>query len=142
MQKQRASTFSVLSQEINALGDSEDSEITFSQSQEINAHDDSEVSRESETTFCPSQEIIASEVSKESEITFCQSQEINALGDSEVSTVSEITFWQEVVDPTTNHSYYWHPQTNEVTWTLPENGVISDGAYEVHVALRGSILCG
>ena len=71
------------------------------------------------------------------------SQEISALGNSdsvdgeggdraterenEGSKEAEITFWQEVVDPNTNHSYYWNPQTNEVTWTLPENGVISDG---------------
>jgi len=49
---------------------------------------------------------------------------------NEGSKEAEITFWQEVVDPNTNHSYYWNPKTNEVTWTLPENGVISDGTQE------------
>lgn len=38
----------------------------------------------------------------------------------------EVTFWQEVMDPNTNHVYYWNPETNEVTWTLPANGVISN----------------
>ena len=38
----------------------------------------------------------------------------------------EVTFWQEVMDPNTNHAYYWNPETNEVTWTLPANGVISN----------------
>ena len=32
----------------------------------------------------------------------------------------------QVIDPNTNHAYYWNPATNEVCWTLPENGVISD----------------
>ncbi len=31
-----------------------------------------------------------------------------------------------MVDPNTNHAYYWNPATNEVSWTLPENGVIND----------------
>ena len=38
----------------------------------------------------------------------------------------EVTFWQEVMDPNTNHVYYWNPDTNEVSWTLPANGVISN----------------
>ena len=46
----------------------------------------------------------------------------------EKSEEREITFWQEVVDPNTNHAYYWNPLTNEVAWTLPENGVISEDA--------------
>ena len=37
-----------------------------------------------------------------------------------------VTFWQEVMDPNTNHVYYWNPETNEVTWTLPANGVITN----------------
>lgn len=32
----------------------------------------------------------------------------------------------QVVDPNTNHTYYWNPTTNKVVWTLPENGVITD----------------
>lgn len=44
---------------------------------------------------------------------------------SEVSQL-EVTFWQEVMDPNTNHVYYWNPETNEVTWTLPANGVITN----------------
>ena len=43
----------------------------------------------------------------------------------------EITFWQEVVDPNTNHAYYWNPLTNEVAWTLPENGVISEDGQQM-----------
>ena len=38
----------------------------------------------------------------------------------------EVTFWQEVMDANTNHVYYWNPDTNEVTWTLPANGVITN----------------
>lgn len=38
----------------------------------------------------------------------------------------EVTFWQEVMDANTNHVYYWNPETNEVTWTLPANGVIAN----------------
>ena len=38
----------------------------------------------------------------------------------------EVSFWQEVTDPNTNHVYYWNPETNEVSWTLPANGVISN----------------
>ena len=37
-----------------------------------------------------------------------------------------MTFWQEVMDANTNHVYYWNPETNEVTWTLPANGVIAN----------------
>lgn len=43
----------------------------------------------------------------------------------------EITFWKEVVDPNTNHAYYWNPLTNEVAWTLPENGVISEDGQQM-----------
>ncbi len=32
----------------------------------------------------------------------------------------------QVVDPNTNHTYYWNPANNEVSWTLPENSVITD----------------
>ena len=46
--------------------------------------------------------------------------------DSETTAKGEgITFWRQVVDPNTNHAYYWNPQTNEVCWTLPDNAVIS-----------------
>lgn len=30
-----------------------------------------------------------------------------------------------MVDPNTNHVYFWNPDTNEVSWTLPEGGVLS-----------------
>ena len=52
-------------------------------------------------------------------------------GGPEKSEEREITFWQEVVDPNTNHAYYWNPLTNEVAWTLPENGVISEDARQM-----------
>ena len=46
--------------------------------------------------------------------------------DSETQAEGEgITFWRQVVDPNTNHAYFWNPQTNEVCWTLPDNAVIS-----------------
>jgi hypothetical protein len=35
------------------------------------------------------------------------------------------TFWHQVMDANSNHPYYWNPVTNEVSWTLPEGGVIS-----------------
>lgn len=34
--------------------------------------------------------------------------------------------WVQVVDPDTNRTYYWNPSTGEVSWTLPDNGVITD----------------
>ena len=36
----------------------------------------------------------------------------------------QVTFWQKVVDPSTNHTYYWDPATNKVSWTLPDLAVI------------------
>ena len=41
------------------------------------------------------------------------------------ATVAPITFWQAIVDPNTNHTYYWNPETNDVAWTLPPGGVIA-----------------
>lgn len=41
-----------------------------------------------------------------------------------------ITFWQEMKDPKTNSSYYWNPSTNNVSWTLPANGVLTNEASE------------
>lgn len=41
-----------------------------------------------------------------------------------------VSFWQEVKDPKTNHSYYWNPSTNEVSWTLPNNAVLTSEASE------------
>lgn len=38
--------------------------------------------------------------------------------------VGQVTFWQKVVDPNTNHTYYWNTTTNEVSWTLPDYAVI------------------
>ncbi|XP_064394564.1 formin-J-like isoform X4 [Halichondria panicea] len=38
----------------------------------------------------------------------------------------ELTFWKQVTDPKSNHTYYWNPRTNQVSWTLPDNGVIAD----------------
>ena len=38
----------------------------------------------------------------------------------------EVTFWQEVTDANTNHVYYWNQETNQVSWTLPANGVIAN----------------
>ena len=38
----------------------------------------------------------------------------------------EVTFWQEVTDPNTNHVYYWNQESNQVSWTLPPNGVIAN----------------
>lgn len=51
----------------------------------------------------------------------------NAMDTTQTSSPAavDITFWQEVVDPKTNHAYFWNPKTNEVSWTLPEGGVIS-----------------
>lgn len=28
--------------------------------------------------------------------------------------------WQECYDETTGYPYYWHMETNEVTWEIPE----------------------
>ena len=44
------------------------------------------------------------------------------------SSDAPITFWQEVKDPKTSHPYYWNPSTNEVSWTLPANGVLTSEA--------------
>lgn len=44
------------------------------------------------------------------------------------SSDAPITFWQEVKDPKTSHPYYWNPSTNEVSWTLPTNGVLTSEA--------------
>ena len=44
----------------------------------------------------------------------------------EESAEEGITFWKQLTDPNTNHAYYWNPKTNQVTWTLPNNGVIAD----------------
>jgi hypothetical protein len=41
-----------------------------------------------------------------------------------------ITFWQEVKDPKTNHVYYWNTVTNETSWTLPPNAVLTSEAAE------------
>ena len=56
-------------------------------------------------------------------------------GEDSVTTDAPITmgptvqpsFWQQVMDPNTNHPYYWNPSTNEVLWSLPEGGVITGG---------------
>jgi hypothetical protein len=37
------------------------------------------------------------------------------------------SFWHQVMDSNSNHPYYWNPVTNEVSWTLPDGGVISYG---------------
>ena len=42
------------------------------------------------------------------------------------TTEQEVTFWQQLTDPKTNHTYYWNPTTNEVSWTLPSYGVITE----------------
>lgn len=57
------------------------------------------------------------------------------------SEAAPVTFWQEVNDPKTNHSYYWNPTTNEVSWNLPPNAVISnpsDNADKLSVLLSNS----
>ncbi len=41
-----------------------------------------------------------------------------------------VTFWREVKDAKTNNSYYWNPDTNLTSWTLPENAVITSEASE------------
>jgi len=28
--------------------------------------------------------------------------------------------WKQCIDENTNHPYYWNTETNEVSWTLPE----------------------
>ncbi|KAJ0404872.1 hypothetical protein ATCC90586_007822 [Pythium insidiosum] len=33
--------------------------------------------------------------------------------------------WEEVVDPQTDSTYYWHRETNETTWTKPVKQVVS-----------------
>ncbi|GLE10433.1 hypothetical protein PINS_up022534, partial [Pythium insidiosum] len=33
--------------------------------------------------------------------------------------------WEEVVDPQSNSTYYWHRETNETTWTRPVKQVVS-----------------
>ena len=40
--------------------------------------------------------------------------------------MATVSFWQAVVDSKTNSSYYWNPATNEVSWTLPPNSVITN----------------
>ena len=44
-----------------------------------------------------------------------------------MGTSVQPSFWQQVMDPNTNHPYYWNPLTNEVLWSLPEGGVITGG---------------
>lgn len=39
-----------------------------------------------------------------------------------------VTFWNEVKDVKSNNTYYWHPETNRTSWTLPENAVITSEA--------------
>ena len=41
-----------------------------------------------------------------------------------------VSFWREVKDAKTNNSYYWNPDTNVTSWTLPENAVITSEASE------------
>ncbi len=41
-----------------------------------------------------------------------------------------VTFWHELKDTKTNSSYYWNPETNQTSWTLPENAVITCEASE------------
>ena len=61
---------------------------------------------------------------------------ISSTGSDEMDTTGtapaeiSVTFWQEVKDPKTNHPYYWNPSTNEVSWTLPENAVLTSEASE------------
>ena len=52
-----------------------------------------------------------------------------------VTTTSDapVTFWQEVRDAKTNRTYYWNPTTSEVTWTLPDNAVITNEAAEAKI---------
>ena len=51
---------------------------------------------------------------------------------SEMSSNEEVTisFWQEVKDSKSGHIYYWNPTTNQVSWTLPENAVLTSEASE------------
>jgi hypothetical protein len=46
---------------------------------------------------------------------------------SGATSVDEVptSFWHQVMDSNSNHPYYWSPVTNEVSWTLPDGGVIS-----------------
>ena len=37
----------------------------------------------------------------------------------------DLSYWQALVDPNTNHTYYWNSLTNVVSWTIPGGGVIS-----------------
>lgn len=46
-------------------------------------------------------------------------------GAKDDNVAAGVTFWKQVVDPNTNHAYYWNPQTNAVCWTLPDNAVIT-----------------
>ena len=41
-----------------------------------------------------------------------------------------VTFWHEIKDTKTSYHYYWNAETNETTWTLPENAVITSAAAE------------
>ena len=58
-----------------------------------------------------------------------EEQQREVQGTEQMET-AQPTFWQQVMDPNTNHPYYWNPITNEVCWTLPEGGVISLGYEE------------
>lgn len=42
-----------------------------------------------------------------------------------VTPPGDLSYWQALVDPNTNHAYYWNSLTNEVSWTIPGGGVIS-----------------
>ena len=53
------------------------------------------------------------------------SSPFTASADAPVDTAT-VSFWQAVVDAKSNRSYYWNPATNEVSWTLPPNSVISN----------------
>jgi len=44
---------------------------------------------------------------------------------SEAPPPEGLTYWQALVDPSTNLTYYWNSSTNEVSWTIPEGGVIT-----------------
>lgn len=46
------------------------------------------------------------------------------------STEVPVTFWHEVKDVKSNNTYYWHPESNRTSWTLPENAVITSEASE------------
>ena len=55
-----------------------------------------------------------------------------------ISAIPEVpvTFWKEVKDQISNRVYYWNPETNVTSWTLPPNAVIASDEAEKFDKIR------